>query len=74
MRYSVQPRNQIFVKEYVFLSSAKKFARTIGKNISNILSGNYYQKLLDHESNLPHMRLKLLQKEQFKERWRQLVI
>ena len=30
MRYSVQPRDQIFVKGYGFLS----FAKSMGKNIS----------------------------------------
>ena len=36
-RYSVQPRDLIFVKDYVFLS----FAKNMGKNISKNLSGNY---------------------------------
>ena len=39
-RYSVQPRNRIFVKGYVFLSFAK--------NISKSLSGKYSQKLIGH--------------------------
>ena len=41
-RYSVQPRDWIFVKGYGFLS----FAKNIGKNKN--LSGKYSQKLLDH--------------------------
>ena len=45
MRYSVQPRDQIFFKGYGFLS----FAKNIGKNISkNSQEGKYSQKLLDH--------------------------
>ena len=44
MRYSVQPRDRIFVNGYGFLSLAKN----IGKNISKTLSGKYSQKLLDH--------------------------
>ena len=34
MRYSVQPRNRIFVKGYGFLSFAKNMGKNIGKNIS----------------------------------------
>ena len=44
MRYSVQPRDRIFVKGYGFSS----FAKNTGKNISKNLSGKYGQKLLDH--------------------------
>ena len=43
-RYSVQPRDRIFVRGYGLLS----FARNIGKNISKNLSSKYSQKLLDH--------------------------
>ena len=39
MRYSIEPRNRIYVKEYRFLS----FAKNIDKNLSN----KYGQKLLD---------------------------
>ena len=53
--YSVQPRDQIFVKGYVFLSFDKNMGKNFGKNISNSLSGKYspgmlaeHQKLLDH--------------------------
>ena len=42
--YSIQPRDQIFVKGYGFLS----FARNMGRNISKNLSCKYSQKLLDH--------------------------
>ena len=31
MRYSVQPRDRIFVKGYGFLSSAKNMDKNIGK-------------------------------------------
>ena len=34
MRYSVQPRDQIFVKGYGFLSFAKSMGKNMGKNIS----------------------------------------
>ena len=39
MRYSAEPRDQIYVKGYGFLSSAKN----LGKNLSK----KYRQKLLD---------------------------
>ena len=32
-RYSVQPRDRIFVKRYGFLSLAKNINKNIGKNI-----------------------------------------
>ena len=37
MRYSVQPRNRMFVKDYGFLSFAKNIGTNIGKNISKLL-------------------------------------
>ena len=40
MLYSVQPRDQIFVRGYGFLS--------IAKNMSKNLSGKYSQRILDH--------------------------
>ena len=43
-RYSVQPRDWIFGKDYGFLS----FARKVGKSKSKNLSSKYNQKLLDH--------------------------
>ena len=48
MRYSIQPRDRIFVKGYGFLSFAKNMGKNIGKNISKILSGKCSQKILDH--------------------------
>ena len=39
MRYSIEPRDRIYVKGYGFLS----FAKNIGKNLSN----KYSQKLFD---------------------------
>ena len=47
MRYSVQPKDQIFVKGYGFFSFAKSMNKNIGKNISKNVSGKYGQKLLD---------------------------
>ena len=48
MCYSVQPRDQIFVKGYGFLCFAKNMGKDIGKNISKNLSGKYRQECLDH--------------------------
>ena len=39
MLYSVQPRHQIFVKSYGFLSFAKNVGKNISRDISNNLSG-----------------------------------
>ena len=48
MRYSIEPRNRIYVKGYGFLS----FAKSTGKSLSN----KYSQKLLDNaKKNLQHM-------------------
>ena len=44
MHHSVQPRDQIFVKSYGFLSFAKNMHKNIGKSISKNLSGKYSQK------------------------------
>ena len=56
MRYSVQPKDQIFVKGYRFLSFAKNIGKNVGKNLSKSLSGKYspgmlpiYQKHLDRD-------------------------
>ena len=47
VRYSVQPRDSIFVKGYGFLSFAKNMGK-IDKNITKSLSDKHSQKLLDH--------------------------
>ena len=62
--YCVQLRDQIFMKRYGFLSSAKNMGKNIVKTISKNQSGKYSQKILDNMlNNLPQVRLKLLQKE-----------
>ena len=50
MRYSGQPRDQIFVKGYGFLSFAKNIGKNIGKNTSKNLKGKYSRKLLEHDN------------------------
>ena len=52
-RESVQPRHQIFVKGYGFLSFAKNMDKNIGKNIRKNLSSKYSQKILDHVKQYP---------------------
>ena len=47
MRFSVQPRDRIFVKGYRFLPFAKNIGENIDKNISRNLSSKYSQKLHD---------------------------
>ena len=58
-RYAVQPRDM---------------GKNIDKDVSKNLSGKYSQKILIMLNSLPQMRLKLLQKEQFKKQQKQLVI
>ena len=52
-RYSVQPRDRIFIKIYGSLSFAKNTGKNIVKNISKSLKGKYSQKLLDHAEKSP---------------------
>ena len=47
-RYSVEPRDQIFVKGYGFLCFAKNMGKNIGKKVSKNLSDKYSQKVLHH--------------------------
>ena len=61
MSYSVQPRDQIFVKGYEFLL----FAKNMGKNISKNLSGKYIQNLLDHAKKSATEALKITSKRVF---------
>ena len=48
MRYSVQPRDRTFTKDYGVLFFAKNMGKNIGRNISASLSGKYSKNLLDH--------------------------
>ena len=47
-RYSVQPRDRIDVKGFVFLSFAYSMGTNVGKNISKKLRGKYSQNCPDH--------------------------
>ena len=53
MRYSVQPRDRLFVKGYGFLSFTKNMDNNIGKNISKTLNGKYSHKLFDRAKQSP---------------------
>ena len=48
MRYSIEPKERIYVKEYGFLSFAK--------NMCTQLSSKYGKKLLDHAKNQQQMQ------------------
>ena len=63
-RYSVQPRDQIFVKGYGFLFFARNMVKSVGKNISKNLSSKYSQKFLDHakQSATDALKPKVIQK------------
>ena len=43
-RYSVQPRDRIFLKGYGFLPFAKNMGKNNGKNLSKNLISKYSQK------------------------------
>ena len=72
MRYSIEPRERIYVKGYGFLS----FARNLGTHSTKVaknLNNKYGQKLILLK-NLQQMHLKLLAKERFKKQLKQLEI
>ena len=48
MKYSIEPRDRVYVKGYGFLS----FPKNMGKSLSN----KYGQKLLDSAKNLQQMQ------------------
>ena len=60
--YSVQPRDKIFVKSYVFLIFAKSMVKTIGKNVGK-KKVNTVRNLLIMWNHLQQMYLKVLQKQ-----------
>ena len=57
-RYSVQPRDRIFVKSYGFQSFAKSMGRITDKN----LSSKYSQKLIDHRKQYVKDTIKTVSK------------
>ena len=73
-RYSVWPRDRIFVKGFEFLSFARNMGKDVPKNISKNLKSNYSQKLLDHAKKSATDVIKLLTKVRFKKQGKQLMI
>ena len=73
-RYSVQPRDRIFLKGYEFLSFGKNMGENIGKNISKNLSVKYNQKLLDHAKIFVSEAIKTSLKRVIQKQQKQLVI
>ena len=55
-RYSVPPRDGIFVKGYGSLSFPKNVCRNIGKIISKNLSSKCGQKLIDHAKQSAYIK------------------
>ena len=47
-RYSTEPRDHIFVKEYWLLHFAKNMSQNIVKNESKKISRKYVQKRMNH--------------------------
>ena len=50
IRYSLQPRDSIFVEDYGFLSFARNMGKNIGKNISENVSCKCNQKVHTNQS------------------------
>ena len=65
MRYSIEPKDGIYVKGYRLLSFAKNISIHATKTAKS-MSNNIVKKLLIVLKNLEQMQQKLLQKEQFK--------
>ena len=65
-RYSAQLRDRIFVKSQEFLPFGKDMGKSFSKKMSINLSGKTVKNFLIMLNNLQQIRLKLLQKEQFK--------
>ena len=75
MNYSIEPRDQIFVKGYDYLFFATKLIiiKYIGKNLRKNQAINTDKKFLIMLKNLLQMSLKL-QEDQFKKQKKQQVI
>ena len=48
MRYSIELRDQIFIKVTDFLSFARNMRKNISKNLSRTFNSKYSQKIFDH--------------------------
>ena len=47
-RYSIEPKDHVFAKCYVFLSFAKNMSKNIDKSVSKNSSSKCNQKVFDH--------------------------
>ena len=72
--YSVQPKHQIFVKGYGFLSFSHNTGKVIAKNICENLSDKYRQKLLDHATQSTTDLLKNASKKEIQKLLMKLLI
>ena len=66
MRYSIEPRDRIYVKGYGFMS----FAKNIGKNLSN----KYSQKIIDTTKKSAMNAIKTASEQAIQKLQRQWVI
>ena len=66
MRYSVQPRDGIFMKHYGFLSFVKNMVKKISKNISKNLSDKRNRKPLGHTKQFATYAIKIVSKRAIK--------
>ena len=66
MHYSVQPRDQIFVKGYGILSFTENMGKNTAKNLYKNLSGLYSQKILGHAKRYTTDALKTTSKKAIK--------
>ena len=62
MCYSVQPRDQMFVKGYGFLPFAKNMRKKIGKKLSKNVSGKILKNFYIMLNNMQQIHVKLFQK------------
>ena len=72
--YSVQSRDQIFIKGYGFLHFAKTMGANVGKNISMIISSKYNQKPFDHAKQSATNPLESASEKSIQKQQKQLVI
>ena len=61
--YSIEPRDQIFVKGYEFLPLGRNVGKKLVKNISKNLSQKYSQKVLDHADKSATDKIKTASKK-----------
>ena len=73
MRYSIEPRNRIYVKGYGFLSFAKNMGRHANK-ITKSLSNKYSQNFFDSTKKSTTDAIKTASKGSLKKQLEQLVI